>query len=112
MRPDDPSPAAPPVYARSGTRAIGKDTKGWMRCEVTGRTDDGKRVSVLIQDDGDPGNRITTSGSSERDADRGEVIVQDMRIFEAPSTSLRCPLRSVKSWLALLGNNNVSGRLT
>jgi short subunit dehydrogenase-like uncharacterized protein len=35
-------------------------TKGWMRCEVIGRTDDGKRFSVLIQDDGDPGNRITT----------------------------------------------------
>ena len=35
-------------------------TKGWMCCEVIGRTDDGKRVSVLVQDDGDPGNRITT----------------------------------------------------
>jgi len=34
--------------------------RGWMRCEVIGRTDDGKRFSVLIQDDGDPGNRITT----------------------------------------------------
>jgi short subunit dehydrogenase-like uncharacterized protein len=34
--------------------------RGWMRCEVIGRTDDGKRVSVLIQDQGDPGNRITT----------------------------------------------------
>jgi short subunit dehydrogenase-like uncharacterized protein len=33
---------------------------GWMRCEVIGKTDDGKKVSVLIQDVGDPGNRITT----------------------------------------------------
>ena len=35
-------------------------TNGWMRCEVIARTNDGKRVSVLIQDEGDPGNRITT----------------------------------------------------
>jgi short subunit dehydrogenase-like uncharacterized protein len=33
---------------------------GWMRCEVIGKTDDGKRVGVLIRDVGDPGNRITT----------------------------------------------------
>jgi short subunit dehydrogenase-like uncharacterized protein len=33
---------------------------GWMRCEVIGRTDIGKKLGVLIRDVGDPGNRITT----------------------------------------------------
>ena len=33
---------------------------GWMRCEVIGKTDSGKKLGVLIRDVGDPGNRITT----------------------------------------------------
>jgi short subunit dehydrogenase-like uncharacterized protein len=34
--------------------------KGWMHCEVIGKTDDGNRIGVIIEDVGDPGNRITT----------------------------------------------------
>src|SRR5215471_17650322 len=33
---------------------------GCMRCELIVRTRGGKGLSVLIQDEGDPGNRITT----------------------------------------------------
>jgi short subunit dehydrogenase-like uncharacterized protein len=33
---------------------------GWMRCELIGKSDVGKRVTVVIHDVGDPGNRITT----------------------------------------------------
>jgi short subunit dehydrogenase-like uncharacterized protein len=38
---------------------------GWMRCEVIGKTDSGKKLGVLIRDVGDPGNRITTKSVCE-----------------------------------------------
>ncbi|NEQ70955.1 MAG: saccharopine dehydrogenase [Symploca sp. SIO2D2] len=33
--------------------------KGWFRCELLGKTRDGRLVKGLIQDQGDPGNRAT-----------------------------------------------------
>ena len=32
---------------------------GWFRCQLLGLSDDGRRVSALICDRGDPGNRVT-----------------------------------------------------
>ncbi len=33
--------------------------EGWFKCELVGIGDDGRRVRVLIRDQGDPGNRAT-----------------------------------------------------
>jgi short subunit dehydrogenase-like uncharacterized protein len=32
---------------------------GWFRCELLGRTSEGQRIRGMIQDQGDPGNRVT-----------------------------------------------------
>ena len=32
---------------------------GWFRCELIGKTTDGRKVKGVIRDQGDPGNRAT-----------------------------------------------------